>query len=124
LPARFNPLFVVLALLAGLLLGFAASTFAYRHRLLRVPGEGMVQRMDQILKLSPAQHEQVVEVMEESRRKMGEMHREFQQRRRQLLDQAYAQVRALLTPEQQKEFDRSFKPAPPRHWGHQPPPEP
>jgi Spy/CpxP family protein refolding chaperone len=120
LPARFN-LFVVLALLAGLLAGFAASTLAYRHRLLRVPGEGMVQRMDQILKLSPAQHEQVVAVMDESRRKMGEMHREFQQRRRQLLDQAYAQVRAILTPEQQREFDRSFKPGPPRHMGHEPP---
>jgi Spy/CpxP family protein refolding chaperone len=119
LPARFN-LFVVLALLAGLLAGFAVSTFAYRHRLLRVPGEGMVQRMDQILKLSPAQHEQVVAVMEESRRKMGEMHREFQQRRRQLLDQAYAQVRAILTPEQQREFDRSFKLGPPRHMGREP----
>lgn len=120
MPARFN-LFVVLALLAGLLAGFAASTFAYRHRLLRVPGEGMVQRMDQILNLSPAQHEQVVEVMEESRRKMGEMHREFQQRRRQLLDQAYAQVRAILTAEQQSEFDRSFTPGTPRHIGHEPP---
>lgn len=114
MPARFDSLFVALTLLAGLLVGFAGSTLAYRSGLLRVPHEGMVQRMDRMLKLTTAQHEQVLEVLQDSRFKVDQMRREFQHQRTQLLTQAFAQIRGILTPEQQKEFDRSF--AAPRNY--------
>ena len=107
--SRSNWFFGALALLAGLLVGFAGSTLAYRFHLLRVPQEGMVERMERALKLTPAQREQVMGVMEDTRSKIVQMHQELRRQRHQLLSQASDRIRAILTPEQQKEFDRSFK---------------
>lgn len=106
--------------MTGLLIGFAGSTLAYRYRLLRVPEQGMMHRMDRELKLTPAQHEQIAQMMEDSRLKMAEMHRDFHRRRRQLLSQAREQIRAILTPEQQQEFDRSFALERGPEEGHEP----
>ena len=46
---------MVVAVAASLLVGFVASTLAYRYRILRVPGEPFVVRMDRELNLSSAQ---------------------------------------------------------------------
>jgi hypothetical protein len=47
---------ITLAVIAGLLLGFAITTTAYRYHLLRVPGRhGFVDRLNQDLQLTPDQ---------------------------------------------------------------------
>jgi Spy/CpxP family protein refolding chaperone len=108
LPARFNTVTLVLAVAAGLLAGFAASTLAYRYRLLRVPGEPVLVRMSRDLSLTPDQREQIATVMQETRLKVREMRLEMRQQRRQIFIDAYTKIRATLTPEQQAKFDRDF----------------
>lgn len=101
---------IAIALLAGLAVGFAGSTLAYRYGLLNVPGERPMERMVRELKLTPAQHDQVAEVMESTRDRVQEARHDFQHQRRRILVDAYTRVRALLTPDQQKEFDSKFVP--------------
>lgn len=101
---------IAIALLAGLAVGFAGSTLAYRYRLLNVPGEWPIERMAHELKLTPAQHDQIAEVMESTRDRIQEARRDFQHQRRRIMIDAYTRIRALLTPDQQKEFDRKFVP--------------
>jgi Spy/CpxP family protein refolding chaperone len=96
------------SLLAGILIGFAVSSLAYRYQWLRAPGEGIVQRMDRLLKLTPAQHEQVEDTMLETRDKVEQLRSDFRHQRRQLIRQARERIRASLTPEQQVVFDRDF----------------
>ena len=107
---KYNTLLIAIALVAGLVVGFAGSTLAFRHRLLRIPGEGPFQRMDRVLNLTPSQKAQVGEVMEDTRDKIQQARRDFQRQRRKSLDDAYIKIRGLLTPDQQKRFEREFVP--------------
>ena len=108
---KFNLFSVALALAAGLAIGFVVTTFVYSRNLLRLPGEGPLQRMDRVLKLTPAEKMQIGEVMEDTRAKVLESRRDFQRQRRKLLLDAYGRIRAILTPEQQRDFDRYFVPS-------------
>jgi Spy/CpxP family protein refolding chaperone len=96
------------SLLAGVLIGFAGSSLAYRYHWLHTPGEEVVRRMDRMLKLTPAQREQIEETMQQTRDKTEQLRRDFQRQRRELLKQARDQIRGLLTAEQQADFDRHF----------------
>ncbi len=133
MPARFDRLFVALAILAGLLIGFAASTFAYRYRWLHVPREGFMDRMDQDLDLTPAQHAQIRQVFEDTRAGMEDLQRQFEHQRNDLLSQTSDRIHAILTPDQQKKFDTFFRHGesishhvmePYPHHGENPPPPP
>lgn len=66
--------------------------------------------MRHMLDLTPAQQEQVGEVMEKTHYKLFGLHSQFRRERRAVLLGAYEQIRGLLTPEQQKKFDREFVP--------------
>ena len=99
--------------MSSVLIGFALSTLAYRFRLLRVPGGNFVERLDRHVHLTPAQREQIGEIMEDTRGKIERLRRDFQRERRDALWNSYDRVRAVLTPEQQKLFDREFVPP----WG-------
>jgi Spy/CpxP family protein refolding chaperone len=101
---------LVVALIAGVTIGFAGSTLAYRYKLLRVPGGNMVERMSRSLSLSPSQREAIVEVMEDTRAEVMQLRRSMQRQRRRLMIGAYLKVRAILNPEQQKKFDYEFVP--------------
>jgi len=96
--------------MAGLALGFAVSTFAYRFRLLQIPGENLVERMNQALRLSPSQRDQIAEVMEDTRAQVIDLRHKLQHQRRRLTIAAYLKVRAILNPDQQKKFDDEFVP--------------
>lgn len=110
MPGKFNLLSGALALVAGLAIGFVVTTFVYSRNLLRLPGEGPLQRMDRVLKLTPAEKIRIGEVMEDTRAKVQEARRDFQRQRRKLVLDAYVRIRAILTPEQQQTFDRDFVP--------------
>jgi Spy/CpxP family protein refolding chaperone len=100
---------ISLALLAGVLVGFALTTMAYRHRLLRVPGpHSFIERLDQELKLTPDQLHQIETLVRDKRTKMDQLHEDFHRQHQQLIFQTHDQIRALLTPEQQEKFDRQF----------------
>jgi Spy/CpxP family protein refolding chaperone len=105
---------IALVAIAALVIGFAASSLAYRYRLLRVPHEPVIVRMQRELNLTFSQREQVLQIIEDTRSKILGLRQQFERERREQLRQAYSQIRALLTPEQQQKFDREFKPPPER----------
>ncbi len=102
-------LFVAIAV-AGLAIGFAASSLAYRYRWLGVPRGPFIDRMQHELNLTPAQRDQILQMINETRAKVMNLREEFQQQRHATILQARTRVRALLTPEQQEKFDREFRP--------------
>jgi len=110
LPGRFNAWTFAFSLAAAVLIGFVASTLAYRYRILRLPGEPVVARMDRELHLTPAQHSQIRDIMRDTRLHIMQDERDFRRQRRQAFLEALQQIRATLTPEQQQIFDREFLP--------------
>lgn len=100
---------------AALLIGFVASTLAYRYRILRLPNEPVVARMDRELHLTPAQHSQIRDIMKDARLRIMQSERDFRRQRRATFLQAMQEIRATLTPEQQEKFDREFLPYNSRH---------
>jgi len=109
LPGKLNYSWpMVFAIAASLLVGFTISTLAYRYHYLRVPGQGVVARMNHDLHLTPAEREQIREIMQDTRLRVMRLRNYFQHARRARLLQAYEQIRATLTPEQQRQFDREF----------------
>lgn len=97
---------------AGLVIGFAASSLAYRHRWLGVPHGSFMERMQRELNLTPAERDQILAIVNETRSKMMTLREDFERQRHETIMQARARVRALLMPEQQEKFDREFRPPP------------
>jgi len=106
---------ITIAVIAGVLIGFALTTFAYRHQILHVPGHrGFVERLNRDLNLSPQQLHQVEDLVRDTRNKMLALHQDFHSKHQALIMSTHDQIRALLTPEQQQKFDRDFTPPPER----------
>jgi len=101
---------MLFAVAAALLVGFVASTLAYRYRILRLPGEPIVARMDRELQLSAAQRSQIRDIMKQARLRVMQYQQDFRRQRHETFLQAMQQIRATLTPEQQEKFDRDFLP--------------
>jgi Spy/CpxP family protein refolding chaperone len=111
---------MVLAVAAALLVGFVASTLAYRYRILRLPGESVVARMDRELNLTSAQRSQIRDIMRDARLRIRQYEQDFRRQRHETFLQAMHQIRATLTPEQQEKFDRDFLPYEERgQWQHE-----
>ena len=104
---------IAITAIASVLIGFALSTLAYRTRVLRVPGGSFVERLDHHVHLTPAQRDQISDIMHNTRAKIDGLKRDYIRARRSSMWDSYDQVRAVLTPEQQKVFDRDFSPP----WG-------
>jgi Spy/CpxP family protein refolding chaperone len=102
---------IALAAVAGVLLGFALTTFAYRHRILRFPGShSFVDRLDHDLNLTPDQRHQIQDLVRDTHVKMEHLHEDFLHQHEQLIFQTHDHIRSLLNPEQQQKFDREFVP--------------
>jgi len=114
LPAKSNILSGLLVGVSCLLIGFALSTLAYRYRYLRVPGGGLMERMNRELDLTPAQRDRIGDILRDTRVKVMQARQDFDHRRHELFWDGLGQVRGVLTPEQQKIFDRDFT----RPWAH------
>jgi Spy/CpxP family protein refolding chaperone len=98
----------MLAVAGGLLAGFAISTLAYRYRILHVPGEPVLMRMNRELKLTADQRDRIASIMQETRLKVRESRLEMMDQRRHIYLDALSRIRDVLTPEQQARFDRDF----------------
>lgn len=88
------------------------------------PPHGLPPEFTEGLDLTPAQVEQMEEIIERHRPAMESVLDEFLPRLRTVSDSTRAEARAVLTPEQQKIFDRRDHPAfrgEPAGWG---PPRP
>ena len=117
MPAKSKFLLGLLVGVSCLLIGFALSTLAYRYRYLRVPGGGLIERMNHELNLTPAQRDRVGDILRDTRFKVTQARQDFEHRRHELFWGGLGEVRGVLTPEQQKIFDRDFT-HPWTHRGH------
>jgi len=120
LPDKSSGWLLVAVAIVCLAIGFAASSMAYRYRWLGVSRGPFIERMQRELSLSPAQHDQILQIINETRSKVMALREEFEHQRREQMHQARSRVRALLTPEQQEKFDREFRPRPERDHDHGP----
>ena len=87
---------------------------AYRYRYLRVPGGGLIERMNRELNLTPAQSDRIGDILRDTRFKVTQARQDYVHRRHQMFWQGLNDIRGILTPEQQKIFDRDFT----RPWEH------
>ncbi len=101
---------IALALVAGAAIGFAGSTFSYRHHWFRPPGERPFDRMSRSLGLSDVQRRQVQAVLNDTKKELSQARVDYEAAQRKLMVSAYLRSRALLTPAQQRKFDRKFVP--------------
>ena len=118
MPARSN---IWLSLLIGvscILIGFALSTTAYRYHYLHVPGGGLIERMNHELNLTPAQSDRIADILRDTRFKVMQARQDYVHRRHQMFWQGMSDVRGILTPDQQKIFDRDFTQPWEHHHGH------
>lgn len=90
---------------------------AYRYRYLHVPGGGLIDRMNHELNLTPAQSDRIADILRDTRFKVMQARQDYVHRRHQLFWQGMSDIRGILTPDQQKIFDRDFT-RPWEHHGH------
>jgi Spy/CpxP family protein refolding chaperone len=110
LQGKYSSIFFLVALLAGLAIGFAGTTLSYRYGLLQLPGERPFQRMARVLQLTPTQREQIRSIMRSTHEQAEAVRRKFEQQRHELFVNAYLKIRAILDPKQQRLFDSRFVP--------------
>ena len=101
---------VALACLAGLLVGAAGGWWAGRDLFPRRWGweqryEKMLERFGVELKLTPEQKEQVKALLEAKRKKMEALRNETRPRWEEVRQSTQAEIRKLLSLEQQGKFD-------------------
>jgi hypothetical protein len=99
-----------LSLVFGVMIGGAGATIAVRHRWIGYPGESAVDRMARLIDLTPAEYDEVNEVMIDTRDKVEALQRDFHRQRRMQVLAARTQIRKLLDQAQQAKFDRDFAP--------------
>jgi len=90
---------------------------AYRYRYLHVPGGGLIERMNHELNLTPAQSDRIADILRDTRFKVMQARQDYVHRRHQMFWQGMSDIRGILTPDQQKIFDRDFT-QPWEHHGH------
>jgi Spy/CpxP family protein refolding chaperone len=110
LPDRSRSWVIAAVAILGVAAGFAASGIAYHYRWLGGRRAPFIDRMQRELSLTPEQHAQILQIINDTRSKVMSLREEFQNQRRAQIKQARARVRALLTPAQQEKFDREFRP--------------
>jgi hypothetical protein len=117
LPAKSNIWFGLVIGVSCILIGFALSTLAYRYHYLRAPGGGLIERMNIELDLTPAQRDRIGDILRDTRFKVVQARQDFDHKRHEMFWQGLGQIRGVLTPDQQKIFDRDFT-QPWEHRGH------
>ena len=73
-----------------------------RRPMIFAPGGRMAEQLD----LTPVQQDRINRILEEDRAKAGAVFEEMEPRLRARYDSTNAAIRAVLTPEQQREFER------------------
>ncbi len=70
--------------------------------------------MNRELNLTPAQSDRIADILRDTRFKVMQARQDYVHKRHQLFWQGLSDVRSILTPDQQKIFDRDFT----RPWEH------
>jgi Spy/CpxP family protein refolding chaperone len=93
------------ALLAGILIGAAGASWAVACRWKTPFHERLLDRFSSTLQLTPQQREQVGAILEAKRQRIDALRAEIRPKFDELRMSTGAEIRALLSPEQQTRFD-------------------
>jgi len=74
-----------------------------------------LDRITEKLNLTPDQKARVQPILDQAKPKIAAIHQEAMQKSKAVLDEAMAQIRPMLTPEQQKQLDEAHD----RRGGHE-----
>lgn len=103
---------VVIALVAGILLGVAGDrAYLFSHRRLAPPQHGpgmvpfMVRRLDHELHLTDAQKTAITQILEQRRTRVEALMNGVRPQVRQEIDRTDAEISRLLTPEQRSKYE-------------------
>jgi Spy/CpxP family protein refolding chaperone len=80
--------------------------------------QSMLQRTTDQLNLTPDQKAKVQPIIDQANPQIENIRREAMQKTRAVMENAFAQIRPLLTPEQQKKLDESQNNRGRRRGGH------
>ncbi len=97
--------------------GRPAKAFFHRRPPFRGPRsqEGLTHRFTRHLDLTPEQEQKVKRILDESREQMMAQRKETRKGMKDLLTATRSKIREILTPEQQKKYDKTFSRFE-RHW--------
>ena len=105
-------IFLLVAFVAGAAIGYAADHMLARRRTEPHTREAMSARIARELSLTPEQHKSLDSLMERRREQIREVYRPIRPQLdsldkigRGISDSTHAQVRRILTPEQQVKWD-------------------
>ena len=118
-------LLVVVAFVAGLLIGVAGDHlfFIHRHEMRRgqFGARQIVDRLDRELHLTSQQKTQMQGILDRHRARIDTIMGTVRPQMRQEIDAGNAEIDKLLTPEQRVQFQHLKMLLPPRHPGPPPP---
>lgn len=120
---------LALAFLIGVVVGGLGAELLHLRRMATwhhgVPGppgfDRYIHHLERRLDLTPEQSRQVEEILDRTRRDLWQMHREARPKIHRRLEEAHAELLAVLTPEQRQEVRRLGPRFLPRHHRHGPP---
>lgn len=99
---------VIVAFVAGLLVGVAGDRFYLRrlfpHRVVEFAARHIVDRFDRELHLSPQQRVEIQGILDRHRVRMQSIMSSVRPQMRQEIEAANAEIEKVLTPEQRAEF--------------------
>lgn len=103
-------MFLLGALLTGGVLGFSANrVFAGGRKPLALPQRQLRDQLSERLQLSPAQRERVDSILDDRHRQMTEVLKPVRPRMDSIRLNARANIRRILTPAQEVEFEAMLK---------------
>ena len=71
----------------------------------RMHGRNPLENMTETLKLTPEQQAKVQPIIDQAKPQLAAIHKEAMEKSKGVVDNAMAQIRPILTPEQQKKAD-------------------
>jgi Spy/CpxP family protein refolding chaperone len=95
----------VITMLAVGVIGSAGLAFAHSGHGGRMHGRNPLEHMTETLKLTPEQQAKVQPIIDQAKPQLIAIHHEAMQKSKGVIDNAMAQIRPILTPDQQKKAD-------------------
>ena len=118
-------LLVVVAFVAGLLIGVAGDHLFFLHRHETRRGQfgarQIVDRLDRELHLTSPQKTQIQGILDRHRARIDTIMSAVRPQMRQEIDAGNAEIERLLTPQQREQFQHLKMRLPPHHAGPPPP---
>ena len=119
---------IVLIFALGVLCGVLGSGMYFKNRVEHFQEAGpharkemLMQRLTHQLNLTPQQQEKIAAIFDDMREQLFKLRKEMKPGHERIREHGHARIKAILSPEQQKQFDEMSARLRKRHHGKRPP---